>query len=128
MTAIGDCWSRTTKLQVSYNNLMEWIYTICEKIGGTANIRLHKISGEQYEMVLDLSEGSDRSIIQEENPHIIFSDGYTNLLSFTYARYAKMSFLPMCPQIVNIAPVNAMENLSRRYHCAERKISQYYDV
>lgn len=81
----GDCWDQTTKLQVSYNNLMEWIYTICEKIGGTANIRLNKISGEQYEMILDLSEGTDRSIMQSENSHIIFSDGYTNLLSFTYS-------------------------------------------
>ena len=81
----GDCWGQTTKLQVSYDNLMKWIYTICEKIGGTANIRLKKISGEQYEMVLDLSEGTDRSIVQKENSHIIFSDGYTNLLSFTYS-------------------------------------------
>lgn len=81
----GECWGQTTKLQVSYNNLMEWIYTICEKIGGTTNIRLKKISGEQYEMMLDLSEGTDRSIVQKENPHIIFSDGYTNLLSFTYS-------------------------------------------
>ena len=81
----GECWSRTTKLQVSYDNLMKWVYTICEKIGGTANIRLKKIGGEQYEMVLDLSEGIDRSVLQSENPHIIFSDGYTNLLSFTYS-------------------------------------------
>lgn len=81
----GDCWGQTTKLQVSYDNLMQWIYTICEKIGGTANIRLKKISGEQYEMILDLSEGTDRSVLQAENPHIIFSDGYTNLLSFTYS-------------------------------------------
>ncbi|MDE5763403.1 MAG: siphovirus ReqiPepy6 Gp37-like family protein [Ruminococcus sp.] len=81
----GDCWGQTTKLQVSYDNLMQWIYTICEKIGGTANIRLKKINGEQYEMVLDLFEGTDRSIVQKENPHIIFSDGYTNLLSFTYS-------------------------------------------
>lgn len=81
----GDCWSRTAKLQVSYDNLMEWIYTICEKIGGTANIRLVKDFGEQYKMLLDLSEGTDRSIMQSENPHIIFSDGYTNLLSFTYS-------------------------------------------
>lgn len=81
----GDCWRQTTKLQVSYDNLMQWIYTICEKICGTANIRLKKINGEQYEMILDLSEGTDRSIMQSENPHIIFSDGYTNLLSFTYS-------------------------------------------
>lgn len=81
----GDCWGQTTKLQVSYDNLMQWIYTICEKIGGTANIRLKKINGEKYEMILDLSEGTDRSVLQAENPHIIFLDGYTNLLSFTYS-------------------------------------------
>lgn len=81
----GDCWDQTTKLQVSYDNLMRWIYTVCEKVGGTANIRLHKIGGEHYEIVLDLSECTDRSIMQNENSHIIFSDGYTNLLSFTYS-------------------------------------------
>lgn len=81
----GNCWNKQTKLQVSYQNLMEWIYTICETIGGTANIRLNKISGEQYEMVFDLSEGTDRSVMQSENPHIIFSDAYSNLLYFSYA-------------------------------------------
>jgi hypothetical protein len=81
----GDCWNDKTKLQVSYRNLMDWIYTVCDNIGGTANIRLQKISGEQYEMVLDLSEGDDRSIMQNDNPHIIFSDSYTNLLSFAYS-------------------------------------------
>ncbi len=84
-TVSGSCWEQKTKLQVSYDNLMCWIYTICEKIGGTANIRLSKINGEQYEMLFDLSDGTDRSILQDENPHIIFSDGYTNLLSFTYS-------------------------------------------
>ena len=84
-TVSGSCWERKTKLQVSYANLMEWIYTICEKIGGTANIRLSKVNGEQYEMLVDLPEGSDRSIMQDDNPHIIFSDGYTNLLSFSYS-------------------------------------------
>ena len=80
----GACWSQTTKLQVSYENLMEWVYTICEKIGGTANIRLSKIAEEQYEMIFDLLQGADRSMMQEENPHIVFSDSYNNLLSFTY--------------------------------------------
>ena len=60
------------------------MYTICEKIGGTANIRLSKTNNEQYEMVFKLSQGTDRSILQEINPHIIFSDRYNNLLSFTY--------------------------------------------
>lgn len=84
-TVFGSCWEQKTKLQVSYDNLMRWIYTVCEKIGGTVNIRLSKINGEQYKMLLDFSEGADRSIMQDENPHIIFSDGYTNLLSFTYS-------------------------------------------
>ena len=84
-TVSGICWERTAILQISYDNLMEWIYTICEKIGGTANIRLNKISGEQYEMILELSEGTDRSIMQSENSHIVFSDGYNNLLSFSYS-------------------------------------------
>ena len=30
-------------------------------------------------------QGADRSILQSENPHIIFSDDYNNLLSFSYA-------------------------------------------
>ena len=81
----GECWEQTTKLQVSYTNLMEWIYTVCEKIGGTANIRLSKIENEHYQMLFELSQGTDRSIMQEENPHIVFSDGYSNLLSFSYA-------------------------------------------
>ena len=80
----GTCWNAKTKLQVSYDNLMEWVYTICKKIGGTANIRLSKTNTEQYEMIFELSQGTDRSILQEVNPHIIFSDRYNNLLSFTY--------------------------------------------
>ena len=63
---------------------MEWVYTICEKIGGTANIRLSKVDNEQYKMIFELSQGADRSMMQEENPHIVFSDSYNNLLSFTY--------------------------------------------
>ena len=80
----GTCWDTETKLQVSYDNLMEWVYTICEKIGGTANIRLSKVDNEQYKMIFELSQGADRSMMQEENPHIVFSDSYNNLLSFTY--------------------------------------------
>lgn len=89
-TVSGACWEQTTTLQVSYENLMEWVYTICEKIGGTANIRLMKDTGEQYRMVFDLSQGEDRSLMQEDNPHIIFSDAYSNLLSFSYAADASV--------------------------------------
>ena len=89
-TVTGSCWEQTTTLQISYANLMEWVYTICEKIGGTANIRLVKASGEQYRMVFDLSQGEDRSLMQEDNPHIVFSDAYSNLLSFSYAADASV--------------------------------------
>ncbi|MCM1007907.1 MAG: siphovirus ReqiPepy6 Gp37-like family protein [Ruminococcus flavefaciens] len=83
----GECWAKTTQMQISYKNLMEWVYKICTLVGGTANIRLQEItpSSSQYRMVFELSQGADRSILQEENPHIIFSDRYTNLLSFTYS-------------------------------------------
>lgn len=84
-TVSGACWEQTATLQISYTNLMQWMYTICEKIGGTANIRLVKDIGETYKMVLDLSEGTDRSLTQDTEPHIIFSDAYSNLLSFSYA-------------------------------------------
>lgn len=84
-TVSGTCWDKTATLQVSYDNLMEWMYTVCEKIGGTANIRLVKSSGEKYKMVLELSEGEDRGLMQNKNPRIIFSDSYSNLLSFSYA-------------------------------------------
>lgn len=59
---------------------MEWIYSICEVIGGTFHIRL-----ENNSFLCDLSQGTDRSILQSDNPHIVFSDAYSNLLSFSYA-------------------------------------------
>lgn len=43
-----------------------------------------KNSGETYKIVLDLLQGTDRSITQDDEPHIIFSDAYSNLLSFSY--------------------------------------------
>ncbi|HCR74442.1 MAG TPA: hypothetical protein DIW26_08815 [Ruminococcus sp.] len=35
-------------------------------------------------MIFELSQGTDKSILQNINPQIIFSDRYNNLLSFTY--------------------------------------------
>ena len=80
----SPCWHQTTHLQVSYENLMEWIYKICEIVGGTANIRLERSEDDEYSLVFELSQGTDRSILQNENPHIVFSDTYNNLLSFDY--------------------------------------------
>lgn len=86
-TINGDCWSKTAKLQVSYDNLMDWIYEICKLTGGTANIRLQETTAGSnlYQMRFELSQGDDRSVLQNENPHIVFSDSYNNLLSFSYA-------------------------------------------
>ncbi|MBQ6944409.1 MAG: siphovirus ReqiPepy6 Gp37-like family protein [Ruminococcus sp.] len=83
--ATGNCWEKKARLQVSYDNLMEWIYKICEITGGTANIRLEEISSGNYAFFFDLSQGTDRSIFQEENAHIVFSDSYCNLLTFDYS-------------------------------------------
>lgn len=86
-TISGTGWEQTARLQVSYANPMEWIYKICELVGGTANIRLQEtaINSGRYKMIFELSEGIDRSILQEENPHLVFSDSYNNLLNFAYS-------------------------------------------
>ena len=83
----GTCWEQKSRLQVSYENLMDWIFKVCEMIGGTANIRLQETAAGNgvYTMMLDLSQGTDRSILQEENAHIVFSDSYCNLLTFGYS-------------------------------------------
>ena len=79
-TVSGDCWQNTARMQVSYDNILEWLYSLCETIGGSANIRM-----DGNTLKCDLFEGTDRSILQSENPHIVFSDSYNNLLSFSYA-------------------------------------------
>ena len=84
-TVSGSCWEQKARLQVSYDNLMEWVYKICEITGGTANIRLEETTNGNYALFFDLSEGTDRSIFQEENAHIVFSDSYCNLLTFDYS-------------------------------------------
>lgn len=84
-TVSGSCWEQKARLQVSYDNLMDWVYKICEITGGTANIRLEEISNGNYALFFNLSEGTDRSILQEENAHIVFSDSYCNLLTFDYS-------------------------------------------
>ena len=79
-TVSGDCWQKTARMQVSYDNILEWLYSLCETIGGSANVRL-----DGNALKCDLFSGTDRSLFQDENPHIVFSDAYNNLLSFSYA-------------------------------------------
>ena len=64
----------------SYDNILEWLYSLCETIGGSANVRL-----DGNALKCDLFSGTDRSLLQDGNPHIVFSDAYNNLLSFSYA-------------------------------------------
>lgn len=93
----SPCWQTKTHLQVSYENLMKWIYEICETVGGTANIRLAKSNDGDYSLLFELSQGTDRSILQNENPHIVFSDTYNNLLSFDYSldcsEYSNLAYI-----------------------------------
>ena len=79
-TVSGDCWQKTARMQVSYDNILEWLYSLCETIGGSANVRL-----DGNKLKCNLFSGTDRSLFQDENPHIVFSDAYNNLLSFSYA-------------------------------------------
>ena len=58
---------------------------ICEQVGGTANVRLRKISDKQYDLAFTLSAGTDRSVLQSENSPVIFSDTFQNLLGFGYS-------------------------------------------
>ncbi len=82
----GACWQKETHLQISYANLMEWVYKLCELVGGTANIRLVETNPNSrvFQMQFTLSEGTDRSILQDTVPHVVFSDTYNNLLTFSY--------------------------------------------
>ena len=79
-TVSGDCWQKTARMQVSYDNILEWLYGLCETIGGSTNVRL-----DGNALKCDLFSGTDRSLLQDDNPHIVFSDAYNNLLSFSYA-------------------------------------------
>lgn len=87
-TVSGNCWEIRNVLQVSYENLMQWIYTICKLVGGTANITLvpYEVGTDdgRFKLQFDLSEGVDRSVTQSERAAIVFSDAYDNLINYTY--------------------------------------------
>ena len=70
-TVSGDCWQNTARMQVSYDNILEWLYSLCETIGGSANVRL-----DGNALKCELFSGTDRSLLQDDNPHIVFSDAY----------------------------------------------------
>lgn len=88
-TVSGSCWDEKSVLQISYANLMEWVYTICKQVGGTAQISLVPYStgttDGRFKLQFNLSEGVDRSTQQTERTAVVFSDAYDNLLNYTYS-------------------------------------------
>lgn len=73
----------TERLEAQYTgkNLLEVIQDICQ----TNHIGFKTIFSENYQQILfTLYKGVDRSYNQSENPWVVFSDEYDNLLSSTY--------------------------------------------
>ncbi len=73
-------------MQVTGKNLMEWIYKVCEMVGGTIKIdasglteHLHNSDAVYTYMTLQLAEGEDKS------DSIIFSDSLENIASMSFS-------------------------------------------
>lgn len=66
--------------QYTGKNLLETVEAICESY----HIGFKTVIDENNNMKFYLYKGIDRSYNQEENPHVIFSDEYDNLLSSLY--------------------------------------------
>lgn len=69
------------KTQYTGKNLLETIEEICQSTGIGFNIIL-----ENGNFVFYLYKGTDRSYAQSENPWVVFSDEYDNLVSASYER------------------------------------------
>lgn len=67
---------QTVEIQITGKNLLETISSICESNHVGFNVKRIE---EQF--VFYLYEGIDRSYAQDDNPHVIFSDKFDNLLS-----------------------------------------------
>lgn len=68
------------KAQYTGDNLLDTVSTVCETYGLGHKITL---SGNLFRF--NLYKGVDRSYNQTENPYVVFSDEYDNLLSSSYA-------------------------------------------
>lgn len=71
---------KTMRAQYTGANLLEKISEICETYGLGFKVTLNNSN----QFVFELFEGTDHSYGQSENPYIIFSDEYDNLLSSQY--------------------------------------------
>ena len=72
--------SQTMQAQYTGSNLLEKISEICQTYGLGFKVTLNPYGF----FVFDLFEGTDHSYGQSENPYVIFSDEYDNLLSSQY--------------------------------------------
>jgi len=72
--------SNKMSLQVTGDNLEETVYSICTAYGYGYDIYIN----EDKEFVFYMYEGADRSYAQDENPHVVFSNEFDNLLSSNY--------------------------------------------
>lgn len=75
-------YSFTDMMQAQYTgaNLLEKISEICQTYGLGFKVTLN----DQNQFVFQLFEGTDHSYGQSENPYVVFSDKYDNLLSSQY--------------------------------------------
>lgn len=70
------------EIQASYeNNLLEFLVDLLKS--NNASIRVELADNGKFDIVI--YDGTDRSYEQEENPYIVFSREYENLLSSTYS-------------------------------------------
>lgn len=67
--------------QYTGDNLLETVCEICQTFGIGFKVTLN----DDNQFVFELIEGTDHSYGQSQNPYIVFSDEYDNLLSSQYA-------------------------------------------
>lgn len=74
-----DGFNTSIEVQVTGDNLAEWISTLCEKyeIGWDVYI-------ENKTFVFEIYSGTDRSYNQSTNPYIVFSADFDNLMNTDY--------------------------------------------
>ena len=77
-----ESYSTIRKMEAQYTgkNLLETISNICQTYG----IGFKTTLTDNNKFLFELFEGTDRSYNQIENPYVIFSDKYDNLLSSEY--------------------------------------------
>lgn len=80
---LGDIkgFTETMEMQTSYDNLQDVIDQICRTYGFGYRVTLN----EQGQLVFDLYRGVDRSYNQTENPYVVFSNDFDNLLNSDYS-------------------------------------------